>query len=197
MMLASISGKDGNQYYPGTHGLVRGHIVAPAPATVKIGIVSTDDQKLQVNWTWESSALESMKSEVASAKPVELPLEMNGSWAGKQAVAKELRVTLLVRDEASEWKSSWGPRTDVVACVVHNDGVDPFASGIEIKLPPPEELSAAATEGHKVKLKNGKVFVKVRITSISQFGLVGRSLDSTPIAIQVEPSSAGSSCIVS
>ena len=89
MMLARISGKDGNLYFPGGHGMVPGHIVAPAPATVKIGVVSTDSQKLQVSWTWESSALENMKSEVASAKPVELPLEMDGSCARKQAVANQ------------------------------------------------------------------------------------------------------------
>ena len=188
MMLAHISGKDGNNYCPGNHGLVPEKVVAPAPTSVNINNVSTDSQKLEVTWAWESSVLESMKSEDTSATLEDLALRFAGSWSTKKAWAKELRIELLARDEASEWNPSWGSRPNLVVSVIHNDGIDPFASGIHIQLPTTEELSAAVTNGRKVKLKNGKVHVRVRITSISQFGLLGRSRNSNGIDIPIESS---------
>ena len=188
MMLSSISGKDGNKVI--LYGGVPACLVAPAPSNVNINTVPTDSRKLEVTWVWDSSVLESMKSEAASAQPGELPLplqsEMMEASSRKQMWAKELRIELLARDEASEWNPSWGPRTDVVVSVIHNDGVDPFASSIQIQLPTNADLSAAATDGHKVKLKNGKVHVKVRITSINKSGLLGTAETSNGIDIPIE-----------
>ena len=203
MMLSRISGKNGNIYYPGGHGPVPSNIEPPAPKVTTIK--KNGGNQLQVNWTWETSVLETMKAEAASGTSVVPPkhsddhlhLSDKEAWKTSTAWTKELRIELLVRDEASEWKSSWGPRMDVVACVIHNDGVDPFASGIQIQLPTTDELVAAATKGNKGKLKKGKVHVKVRLTCISQFGLVGRYQDSNGVDIAISSDAAAeSSCTV-
>ena len=203
MMLARISGKNGNVYYPGGHGPPPSNIQPPVPKAITIKQIG--DNQLQVNWTWVTSVLETMKAEAASGASVVPPrhrderprLSEKEPWKTTKAWTKELRMELLVRDEASEWNASWGPRMDIVACVIHNDGVDPFASGIQIQLPTTAELVAAATKGNEVKLKEGKVHVKVRLTGISQFGLVGRYRDSNGVDIAIgSEAAAESSCTV-
>ena len=64
MMLAEISGKNGNIYYPGGHGPVPSNIEPPVPKATTIKKIG--DNQLQVNWTWETSVLETIKSEAAS-----------------------------------------------------------------------------------------------------------------------------------